>query len=120
MSRINEKQETITLWQVVDGSIVNKLYFLLIKDCKCNVNGSTGCNPSGTCICKDKYVGSQCQQCRLNSIFKLHPIFGFYPLILIYGFYAGSVFKEILCLSNMCILISEFEISVSFSLGYSV
>ena len=30
-----------------------------IKDCKCNVNGSTGCNPSGTRICNNKYVGSQ-------------------------------------------------------------
>ena len=107
------------MWQLVDGLIVNRLCFLSIKDCKCNVNGSTGCNPSGTCICKDKYVGSQCQQCRLNSIFKLLPIFGFYAMILINGFYACSVFKEILCFSNMCILISEFEKSSS-SLGYSM
>ena len=101
----------------VDGSIVNRFCFLSIKDCKCDVNGSTGCNPSGTCICKDKYVGSQCQQCRLNSIFKLLPIFEFYALILISGFYARIVFKEISCFSNMSILISEFEKS-SFSLGY--
>ena len=94
-NQINKKQEAISLWQLVDGSIVNRLCFLSIKDCKCNVNGSTGCNPSGTCICKDKYVGSQCQQCRLISIFKLLSIFGFYALILINGFYARSVFKEI-------------------------
>ena len=81
INKINKKQETISLWQLVDQSIVNRLYFLLIKDCKCNVNGSTGCNPIGTCICKDRYAGSQCQQCRLNSIFKLLPIFGFYVLI---------------------------------------
>ena len=59
INKINKKQETIFLWQLVDGSIVNRLCFLSIKDCKCNVNGSTGCNPSGTCICNDKYVGSQ-------------------------------------------------------------
>ena len=96
------------MWQLVDGSIVNRLCFLSVKDCKCNVNGSTGCNPSGTCICKDKYVGSQCLQCRLNSIFKLLPIFEFYVLILIDGFYARIVFKGILCFSNMYILTSEF------------
>ena len=83
------------------------------------MNGSTGCNPSGTCICKEGYVGSQCQQCRLNSVFKLLPIFRFYVLILIDDFYARNVFKEILCFSNMRILISEFEKS-SFSLGYSI
>ena len=40
------------------------------KDCKCNVNGSTGCDPSGKCISKDNYDGSQCQQRMLNSFFK--------------------------------------------------
>ena len=90
------------------GQLLIDFVFLSIKDCKCNVNGSTGCNPSGTCICKDKYAGSQCQQCRLNSIFKLPLIFGFYVLILIDGFYGHGVLKEILCFSDMCVLTFEF------------
>ena len=68
--KICKKQETISMCYLVDGRIINRFCFLSIKDCKCNVNGSTGCHPSGTCICKKKYVGSQCQQCKLNFIFK--------------------------------------------------
>ena len=117
INKINKKQEAIALWQLVDGSSINKVCFLSIKDCKCNVNGSTGCSPSGTCICKEKYGGSQCQQCRLNSLFKPLPIFWFYALILVDCFYARSLFKEILCFWNMFFLISELENS-SFSLGY--
>ena len=93
---ICKKQEAISLSQLVDGPIVNRLCFLSIKDCKCNLNGSTGCSPSGTCICKEKYGGSKCQEGRLNSIFKTLSIFWFYALILINGFYVHIVFKEIL------------------------
>ena len=78
------------------GQLLIDFVFLSIKDCKCNLNGSTGCSPSGTCICKEKYGGSKCQEGRLNSIFKPFSIFLFYALILINGFYADIVFKEIL------------------------
>lgn len=91
--------------------------FLSIKDCNCNVNGSTGCHTSGTCICKENYVGRKCQQCKISFIFNWLLIFLFYALNLIND--AGSVFKEILCFLNMCILFSQFEKS-SFSLGYSM
>ena len=68
------------------------------------MSGSTGCNPSGTCICKDKYVGSQCQQCMLKSIFKLLPIFGFYALILIDGFhFMQAVFLKRFFISQICV-----------------
>ena len=65
------------------GGLLIDFVFLSIKDCKCNVNVSTGCHPSGTCICKKNYVGSQCQQCKLNFIFKRLLMFLFYALILI-------------------------------------
>ena len=42
--------------------------FLSIKDCKCNLNGSTGCSPSGTCICKEKYGGNKCQEGRVKEL----------------------------------------------------
>lgn len=120
VNKMHKKQETISLWQFVDGSVVNRLcFFLSIKDCKCSVNRSTGCSRSGTCICKETYGGSKCQEGRLNFIFKPLPIFWFYALILINGFYAHSVYKEILCFPNLCTLISEFAKS-SFSLGYSM
>ena len=70
INKICNKQETISMCYLVNGRIINRFCFLSIKDCKCNVNGSTGCHPSGTCICKKNYVGSQCQQCKLNFIFK--------------------------------------------------
>ena len=101
------------------GQLLIDIVFLSIKDCKYNENGSTGCSPTGTCICKEKYGGSKCQVGRLNSIFKSLPIFWFYALILIDGFYAHSVFKDILCFPNLCILICEFK-KYSFSLGYSM
>ena len=101
------------------GGLLIDFVFLLIKDCKCNVNGSTSCHTSGTCICKENYVGRKCQQCKLNFILKWLLIFLFYALNLINGFYAGSVFKEILCFLNMCIFFCQFEKS-SFSLGYSM
>ena len=79
-----KKQETIYLCKlIVDGRIIYRFYFLSIKDCECNLSGSTGCHRSGTCICKENYVGSQCQQCKLNLIFKRLLIFLFYALILV-------------------------------------
>ena len=83
INKICKKHETISLCFLVDRGIINRFCFLSMKDCKCNVNGSTGCHPSGTCICKKNYVGSQCQQCKLNFIFKRLFIFLFYALILI-------------------------------------
>ena len=83
INKICKKHEPISLCFLVDGGIINRFCFLSMKDCKCNVNGSTGCHPSGTCICKKNYVGSQCQQCKLNFIFKRLFIFLFYALILI-------------------------------------
>ena len=72
------------------------------------MNGSTGCLTSGTCICKENYVGSKCQQCKLNFIFKRLLIFLFYALNLINRFCAVSVFKEILCFLNICVLFCQF------------
>ena len=115
INQIYKKQETISLWRLVDGSIVNRLCFLSIKDCKCNLNGSTGCSPSGTCICKEKYGGSKCQEGRLNSIFKPLSIFWFYALMV----FMRTVFLKRFCFPNLCVLISGFEKS-SFSLGYSL
>ena len=83
INKICKKHETISLCFLVDGRIINRFCFLSMKDFKCNVNRSTGCHPSGTCICKKNYVGSQCQQCKLNFIFKRLFIFLFYALILI-------------------------------------
>ena len=81
INKICKKQEAISLCHLADGRIINRFCFLSIKDCKCNVNGSTGCHPSGTCICKKNYVGSQCQQGKLNFIFKRLLIFLSYALI---------------------------------------
>ena len=119
INKICEKQETISLCQLVDRQIINRFCLLYIKDCKCNVNGSTGCHPSGTCLCKEDYVGSQYQHCKLDFIFKRLLIFLFYVLLLINWFYAGSVFKEIFYVPNMCILFCQFE-KFSFSLGHSM
>ena len=49
------------------GQLLIDFAFLSIKDCKCNVNGSAGCSPSGTFICKEKYGGSKCQKGRLKE-----------------------------------------------------
>ena len=94
------------------GGLLIDFVFLSIKDCKCDVNGSTGCHTSGTCICKENYVGRKCQQCKLNLIFKWLLIFLFYALNLINGFYAGSVFKEILCFLNMCLVLSVWKVFI--------
>ena len=85
------------------GQLLIDFVFLSIKDCKCNLNGSTGCSPSGTCLCKEKYSGSKCQVGGSNSIFKPLSIFWFYALILINGFYVHSVFKEILFPKFVCL-----------------
>ena len=82
INKICKKHETISFCFLVDVGIIN-IFFLSMKDCKCDVNGSTGCHPSGTCICKKSYVGSQCQQCKLIFIFKRLLIFLFYALTLI-------------------------------------
>ena len=83
INKIYKNHETVSLCFLVEWVIINRFCFLSMKDCKCNVNGSTGCHPSGTCKCKKNYVGSHCQQCKLNFIFKRLPIFLFCALILI-------------------------------------
>ena len=57
------------LW--VNRWIFDWFCFSSTKDCKCSVNGSVGCHSIGMCICKGNYGGSQCQHCKLNSIFQI-------------------------------------------------
>ena len=57
------------LW--VNRWIFNWFCFSSTKDCKCSVNGSVGCHSIGMCICKGNYGGSQCQHCKLHSIFQI-------------------------------------------------
>ena len=115
---VRSRKQFICVSYFMGGLLIDFVY-LSIKDCKCNVNGSTGCHTNDTCICKENHVGRKCQQYKFNFIFKWLLIFLFYALNLINGFYAGSVFKEILWFLNMCILSCQLEKS-SFSLGYSM
>lgn len=46
----------------------NNFYFIIIRECNCDSDGSIGidCSVSGQCKCKENSMGQRCDQCKPN------------------------------------------------------